>query len=346
MERPVKNLLEDIGESIDRLITVDVCAPYILRGSIAPVYEAARDLVGKPLTLAAAEELKKLCTKDSLVIISSGFVLLPYLPHGESDGPIGAAALARAINKAFGSKILLLTEKVCIPSLKAACAGAGILTLDPDVAKEIPSSITIREFPIDIKGAQREAEEIFEKLDPAAMITIEKVGRNSKGIYHTSPGGDMSESTAKVDILFDMLRENNKLTIGIGDYGNEIGLGSLIEAVKKIAPTAIRCKCPCGGGIVTIVKAKIPVVAAISNWGANGIIAALALLLNDFSILHDPQTECRMIEQACLSGACDGVTVKPSFSVDGITIEGHMAMNRLLHEVIRVKTLVLPFIRK
>ncbi len=346
MERPVKSLFEDIGESIDRLITTDVCAPYILRGSIVPVYEAARNLVGKPLTLAAAEELKKVCTKDSLVVISSGFVLLPYLPYGESDGPVGAVALARAINKAFGSKILLLTEKVCVPSLKAICAGAGILPLDSDVAREVPSSITISEFPINGDEAAQKAAEIFKTLNPVAMITVEKAGRNSKGVYHTSPGGDMSASTAKVDILFDMLRENNRLTIGIGDYGNEIGLGSVIEAVKKIAPTAICCKCPCGGGIATMVEAKVPVVAAISNWGANGIIAALAMLLNDFTVLHDSDTEYRMIEQCCLSGACDGVTVKPSFSVDGITIEGHVAMNRLLHEVIRAKTQVLPFIRK
>lgn len=53
-----------------------------------------------------------------------------------------------------------------------------------------------------------------------------------------------------------------------------------------------------------------------------------------------------MIEQCCLSGSCDGVTVKPSFSVDGISIEGHVAMNKLLHEVIKVETKMLPFIRK
>jgi hypothetical protein len=178
------------------------------------------------------------------------------------------------------------------------------------------------------------------------MISVEKVGRNAKGFYHTSPGGDMSESTAKVDLLFDLMRREGRLTIGIGDYGNEIGLGSVREAVKKIAPTALQCKCPCGGGMATIVEAKIPVIAAISNWGANGIIACLGLLTDDLDLLHDPQTEQRMIEQCCLAGACDGVTVKPSFSVDGVSIEGHKAMNRLLHEVIRVKTRMLPFIRK
>jgi hypothetical protein len=211
---------------------------------------------------------------------------------------------------------------------------------------DIPSSITIREFPTDNEEAKKEAKRIFEKLNPVAMITVEKAGRNSKGVYHTSPGGDMSASVAKVDILFDMLREDNRLTIGIGDHGNEIGLGSVIEAVRKIAYTADKCNCPCQGGVATIVKAKIPFVAAISNWGASGIIACLAALLNDFSLLHDEQTERRMIEQCCLAGACDGATVKPSFSVDGITIEGNMAMNRLLHEIIRSKTQMLPFIRK
>jgi hypothetical protein len=346
MKRQIVSQIHDIAESVDRLITVDPCAPHIPRGSIVPLYEAAVELVGKPLTLAAAEELKHACQEDRWVVISAGFILKPYMPYGESDGPIGAVALGRALNRAFKSKVLFITERECVEPMRAIMTGAGLLPVDLDVAMEVSQTMTIREFPVDTAEAQKEATWICETFDPVAMITLEKVGRNEKGVYHTSPGGDMSRWTAKVDLLFDMLRERDVLTIGIGDYGNEIGLGALIDTVKKIAPTARKCNCPCGAGIATIVEARIPLVAAISNWGAYGICAVLAAMLEDFKVLHDADTERRMVEQASFAGLCDGLTVKPSFSVDGISLNGHVAMNILLHDLVRAKTELVPFVRK
>jgi hypothetical protein len=337
--------LQEIAESIDRLITVDMCMQHIPRGSMIPLYRAARKLVGKPLSLAAAEELRSACQEDRWVIISTGFVLKPYMPYGETDGPPGAVALARAINKAFKCKILLLAEEDCVEPLRAIMVGAGLLPVELDVALDVPQSITIMDFPMDVQRAKEEAARICEKFDPVAMITLEKCGRNEKGIYHTGPGGDMSAWTAKVDILFDMLRDNGILTIGIGDFGNEIGLGALKETIKEISPSARKCNCPCGAGNATMVEAKIPFVAAISNWGANGICACLAAMLGDHKILHDPETERRMVEQACLAGLCDGMTVKPTFSVDGVSVNGHVAMNILLHELLRSKTETVAFVR-
>ena len=346
MKRQIISQIHDIAESVDRLITVDTCAPHIPRGSIVPLYNAAVKSVGKPLTLAAAEELKEACAEDRWVIISTGFVLKPYMPYGESDGPIGAVALARALNKAFKTKILFLTEEECMEPLRAIMMGAGLLPVDLDDAMEVSQTMTIQPFPVDAEEARKESKRICDTFDPVAMITLEKVGRNEKGIYHTSPGGDMSPWAAKVDLLFDMLREKGILTIGIGDYGNEIGLGGLIDTVKEIAPTARKCNCPCGAGIATIVEAKIPLVAAISNWGAYGICALLAAMTGDFKLLHDVDTERRMIEQASLAGLCDGLTVKPSFSADGISMKGHLAMIELLHELIRTKTEIVAFVRK
>lgn len=345
MKRPVISPIYDIAESLDRLITVDICVPYLSRGSIVPLYEAALALVGKPLTLAAAKALQRTCSEDKWVIISTGFVLHPYLPHGETDGPIGAAALARALNKAFGSKILLLTEKEVVEPLRRSLLAAGLFPHELEVAERIPQAIAIRTFPVATEQARREAAQICRRLDPVAMITVEKCGRNIKGVYHTSPGSDMSRWTAKVDHLFDLMREEKRLTIGIGDYGNEIGMGALVSAVKEIAPTARKCNCPCNAGIATIVEADVPLVASISNWGAYGIIACLAAMLGDFELLHKENMEQRMIEQCCLAGCGDGSTVKPSFSVDGISVHGHKAMVRLLREVIKTKTEDKPFIR-
>ena len=345
MERQIVSQIHDIAESIDRLITVDMCPPHLPRGSLVPLYDAAVAQVGKPLSLAAAEELRNVCEEDRWVIISTGFVLKPYMPFGESDGPIGAVALARSINRAFKSKILVVTESECVEPIKAIFVSAGLLPMPYDVAQEVSQSITVEPFPVDPIQAENEAARIYKELDPVAMITLEKVGRNEKGVYQTSPGGDMSKWAAKVDILFDLLRDNGRPTIGIGDYGNEIGLGSLIDTVKMIAPTARKCTCPCGAGIATTVEAKVPFVAAISNWGAYGICACLAAMLGDKNILHDSDTERRMVEQASLAGLCDGTTVKPSFSVDGVSLDGQVAINILLHEIIRTKTEKVQFVR-
>lgn len=345
VQRQIVSQIHDIAESIDRLVTVDMCPPHLPRGSLAPLYEAALQQVGKPLSLAAAEALADVCAADRWVVIATGFVLNPYMPVGESDGPIGAVALARSLNRAFGAKVMILAEEECIQPIRAVCLGAGLLPLEPDEAHEVSQSLSLSPFPVDPGEAEQGAKRILRELDPVAMVALEKVGRNEKGVYHTSPGGDMSPWTAKVDILFEMMRATGRPTIGIGDYGNEMGLGSLIETVKRIAPTARRCACPCGAGIATTVEADVPFVAAISNWGAYGICACLAAMLGDRQILHDAATERRMVEQASLAGLCDGTTVKPSFSADGVSLEGQVAVNTLLHEIIRTKTEEVAFVR-
>ena len=50
-----------------------------------------------------------------------------------------------------------------------------------------------------------------------------------------------------------------------------------------------------GGGVATVCATDIFVAASISNWGMYGVAAMLAFLVEDVNIMHDEETERRMI---------------------------------------------------
>jgi hypothetical protein len=57
-----------------------------------------------------------------------------------------------------------------------------------------------------------------------------------RGTYHNMFGQDYSEGRARIDYLVEEAGERRILTIGIGDGGNEIGMGAIAEAVRKHVP--------------------------------------------------------------------------------------------------------------
>ena len=112
----------------------------------------------------------------------------------------------------------------------------------------------------------------------------------------------LSHLTAKLDHVFEQARERGIATIGIGDLGNELGLGSLRATVEAATAFGARCLCPCEAGMACDVPSDVPVVAGVSNWGAYGVGAALAYLLEDDDILHGPAIEEEML-RACAQAA-------------------------------------------
>ena len=95
--------LTQIAEAIDHLITAPMSNWTILKGiPLAKLYEASRRQAKQPLTLAAAEMLVGNVKPGERVLMVSGFIMRDYgLP--ETDGPIGAAVLARALALGLGA---------------------------------------------------------------------------------------------------------------------------------------------------------------------------------------------------------------------------------------------------
>src|SRR4030042_3987331 len=188
-----------LGDSVDHLMKTDMKLPALPRGFIEVIYQACRKVVGNPLCLSAADAIRKRVTKESTVIISTGFVFPPYFPLGETDGPIGAVAMAYAIHHGVGARVVFITEREVIDVLKATCTAAGLAVYNYEDFKYIPSAIHICDFPYNMDQARQEGKRIVDELRPSAVITVEKMGRNEKEIYHSARGNGMGQHIIKVD---------------------------------------------------------------------------------------------------------------------------------------------------
>lgn len=331
-------MAEVIANQIDKLCNVEFhTANSESRGAIDAIYHAARSKQGGPLSYLAAKGLiDHLKPRDTVFIITGTGIDL-WVPEGETDGPIGCAALARALTKAFGVKVVVICEKEMLPGTEAAIFAAGEFIYNHEMFNRMSgNAVTTEAFPLGKEPGKKAAKELAEKYKPSAMIFIERIGPNEEGIYHFLTGSVSSpEEMSYGHYLLEEAQRLNAFTIGIGDGGNEIGFGKIHDELKKVTSYASTCKCPCKKGIATVAETDVLVAASISNWGVYGIIAMLAYLLNDLDILHDAQTEYRMIEACVMNGCIDGLYTKPYLSVDGVGVEGNQAIITLLRQIVK-----------
>lgn len=291
-----EKVVRKLGETVDRLITTDMLA----RGVIGSIYKNARKhLPEDPLTYRAAEELTRSIDNGDTVFITTGCTY-PGLNAGETDGPIGAASLARALCISLGAKPIIVVEKMYENMMLHTLRGIGLNVLPFKSAQRYERVATIIEFP---KGNEKErSKELIEEFDPKAIISIERIGKNRKGVYHNMSGFDISECTAEIDVLIEEAKNQKILTVGIGDGGNEVGMGEIVETVRREVPYGECCQCPCRGGIACITETEILVPASVSNWGAHGISAVLAGKNENMDILHDSTYELRAIRECVDAG--------------------------------------------
>jgi hypothetical protein len=331
--------ISTLGEQIDRIITLDL--PF--RRVIDLLYPPAREKAGEPLAMKAAKELKRVLKAGNTVFIATGW---PDRPHinpeiAETDGPPGAAVLGRALHRGFSAIPFFLIEQNLVIPMQKVVQAAGFKILNPDetiAAAQSPSAIhgaTVLEFPTSIESAKGKAVSLIDQYKPAAIISIEKGGMNEKGIIHTSRGHDTTEHMAKVDFLIEEGKERGVLTIGIGDGGNEIGMGNIREDIQKNLRFGKQCICPCGSGIAPMTETDLLITATVSNWGAYGLAACLAILLNNLNVFHDSKIERWILEHASDAGFIDGISGFVEPGADGLGVEIHCHMVALLEEIVR-----------
>jgi hypothetical protein len=270
------------------------------------------------------------------VFILTGAGGPPVLPHGEVDGPLGAAALARSLALTLGAEVVILTEERAELPLGAVCRAAG---LNFRGAEDEPIANSVVFVPMSLRADECEAQagELLDTYAPTAVIAIEKLSPNKNGIIHGSTGLSYDDTHAKPQFLFDEARKRGILTAGIGDGGNEVGFGSVAEEIADIIPTGRVCLCPCGGGIIARVEVDHLVVAAISNWGGYGVAAMLAFLTSSpaSGLIDDADLE-RMLRACVDNGAYDGAYARPLLSDDGVRLEAQRAFILLLRELVAI----------
>ena len=325
------------GDIIDRLISID----YPRRGVIDLLSTAARAHHSRPLTMAAADLLRSHLSPGRLALIATGWLDRPHINRNiaESDGPPGAAVLARALHFGFGAVPVLLVEKEIVPAVTAAVQAAGLRCVEPDqaiAAVASPSALhaaAVVAFPTETGEADEAARRICEIYDVGAFVAVEKGGRNAQGRVHTSRGHDTTDVLANIDAVVAACGERGIPTIGVGDGGNEIGMGTIADRLTGRLRFADECRCGCGGGVVPHQVTDVVVAATVSNWGAYGIAAALAVLLRRPDLLHTPQMEEDILRACAREGLIDGVSGQVAPSADGLGLNVHKAVVTLLRAV-------------
>jgi len=289
-------------DRIERLVQVDVGR------NVTALFDAA----GGGLRGAASALLS---ARSGRVGLITGF----YVPQGtppaaETDGPLGAALLAKALG-AVGIPCRLATDEPCRGACAAALVGAGA-----------------RDVPIDIIALGAPLAPLIETWRRAGIthaISIERCGRSADGAPRNMRGQDIGSYTAPLDDLFVA---GPWETIAVGDGGNEIGMGAISRSL-------IARHVDHGETIACVTPAQHLIVAGVSNWGAYALIGALAALHEDWrrTLLAclDETLDRTVLEAMIEQGpAVDGVSRQPTLTVDDLGIAIH-------HQVLRkIRTLV------
>jgi len=276
------------------------------------------------------------------VVITTGFVV--DAGAAETDGPPGAAVLGRAL-RTLGAAVRYVTDDVTAPVLAASLAALG----EPaDVARypkgdgaaravlerERPTHLVAIERPgrardgayrnmrgIDVSQWNAPIDELFVLAERARVRSPERTGvrshaRLEQATRETSRPRGPRDNKTRFERAPDRV-----VTIGVGDGGNEIGMGNVHARFAKRGGLAAR--------IGSVVSVDHLVVAGVSNWGAYGIVAHLGRLAGR-PLLHTPDDERRLVAACVAAGACDGVSRRREPTVDGLPLDAHAALVALL----------------
>ncbi|WP_281680888.1 DUF4392 domain-containing protein [Synergistes jonesii] len=220
------------------------------------------------------------------VVIVSGF----YVPDAnapETDGPGGAAVLARAFC-AEGRRAEIWTDSLCLGVMKAA---ARAISFPERFVRVAPGSL---------------------KEDaPGGIIFTERPGRAADGRYYNFKKKDISEWSPPLDALAAEAAARGIATLGIGDGGNEAGMGCFYEELKKLFPEYSEC--------FSVVKTDHALAVDVSNWGAYAFAAALSCVWGSWRGAEKWE-ELAMLEAETAAGAVDGISRLPRLTVDGFEI--------------------------
>lgn len=278
--------------------------------------EAARTRAGGSPVAAGADLLAQL-PGGATVLLTTGLAPRPWISTAqiESDGPPGATVLARVLSEALGLRVLLVAEEDVLPPLVRLARGARV-------------PVRSRAFPLGPPAGP--AGELLQEERPAALISIERLGRNHRGVFHNARGKDVGQGKAAIDGLFEMAEGAGIPTLGIGDGGNEIGMGAIPDAVRSAVRFGERCVCGCGGGIVAATPTTVLVTGGTSNWAAYALADLLARRSGRDDLVHTGAVEERLLQLGVELGLVNGMGGAIDPNVDRIPLHVHRAIADLL----------------
>lgn len=205
----------------------------------------------------------------------------------ETDGPTGTYIMAQALSQ-LGHHPVVVSEGSTCAFFKTLGVATEEVMPDDDVA---------------YMG------KMLDFLDPVGIVSIERCGKNCRGKYCNMRGKDISAQTSPLDELVIQATRRAIPTIGVGDGGNEIGMGNVAQTISEKLELE-----PCA---VTVDRL---VIATVSNWGAYGIVCAMGKctgkeLLPSFDKVRD------FYQFIVDRGSVDGTTGKRQVTVDGFSMD-------------------------
>ncbi|XP_078000789.1 D-glutamate cyclase, mitochondrial-like [Glandiceps talaboti] len=267
----------------------------------------------------------------SSVAITTGFpCLVDKIPPYENDGLSGAIAMATML-QTQGKEVTMVVDTMweqLMRDIVADLVSKGVVAKSIDVTSFPPPGQkatleTAREF---LQGK----DELHPKYQH--LVAIERVGRASDKTWRTMRAVDISSKVSQVDLLFDAAKDMTYVsTTGIGDGGNELGMGKVKDKVIQHITK--------GNEIACEVAADYLITAGVSDWG--GYALSMALYLVALCPIHDRylrkavgfplQSKDKLLpalptvekQEAMLAalidhGIHDGVLQELSMSVDGL----------------------------
>lgn len=329
------------------------------------------DVGGRGLAADPAENLLTACPDDFrlacasvaaapaavLVVVTGFFIPQGTPPAAETDGPLGALFLARAL-RPVGIEVVLATDDFCLRPLEEGLKACGLWGEVPLV--ELPpaadgddaaaygrafggrlaslgfSSLLTHLVALERVGPSHTVESLRTQApstpaDLKQFLAEVPVAEHNR--CHNMGGRDITAWTRPAHLLFEAAGQLDPpvATIGIGDGGNEIGMG-------RVPWRAIRRNIPRGGLVACRVRTDRLIVCGISNWGAYGLAAGVlhergaVADASLFDVERERELLRRMVERGPL---VDGVTGQPTTTVDGLTFDRYAALLTRLQAVLR-----------
>lgn len=225
----------------------------------------------------------------------------------ENDGPLGAALLAHAF-LAAGWSATLVSDRGAGALADALCATVRAS------AGRAPGRILLARSARSVEAAHN----ALAARGTTDLIAIERPGAAGDGHYYNMRGEPVSADIAPADRL---VRNVAWRTAAYADGGNEIGMGNIGAA--RIAATIRH-----GRRIASRTRVDHLTLCGVSNWGAYGLLAFLAVGLgrrrnNPFLSSLDLGLDRALFAAAREAGAVDGVTRTAARSVDAIALGVH-----------------------
>ena len=236
-----------------------------------------------------------------VIIVTGFYVVMAGKP--ETDGPPGAIAIGEAL-KDLGRAVTYVSDEYTTPVLRRYANGSEVI-----------------DFPIDgVVKSKGHAKAILERVKPSLLISIERCGRTHDDTYLNMRYVDISPHTARLDYLFD----SDVPSVGIGDGGNEIGMGNLAEVIPTVDSLP---------DYPAVNQVDRLVIASVSNWGGYGLVAALSQISGK-KLLPSVESETAMLHAMIEAGVVDGTTGEAVPTVDNFSTEENGALLARLHRVV------------